>query len=72
MLSINQYVALQRSVLVNLKTVQAWEDVVSDLGQVLKMRGPLTLQTPWGQDVSRPYLTSKLYSDHILESALIK
>ena len=36
----------------NLKTVQAWEDVVADLGQVLKLRGALTLQTPWGQDVS--------------------
>ncbi|KAF2351084.1 Doublecortin domain, partial [Trinorchestia longiramus] len=41
----------ERSVLVNLKTVQAWEDVVADLGQVLRMRGTIILQTPWGQDV---------------------
>ncbi|XP_042868750.1 echinoderm microtubule-associated protein-like CG42247 [Penaeus japonicus] len=41
----------ERSVLVNMKTIQSWEDVVADLGQVLKMKGNLHLFTTWGQEV---------------------
>ncbi|XP_076041136.1 doublecortin-domain-containing echinoderm-microtubule-associated protein isoform X3 [Oratosquilla oratoria] len=41
----------ERSVLVNMKTIQSWEDVVADLGQVLKMKGTLHMYTAWGQEV---------------------
>ena len=34
-----------------MKTVQSWEDVVGDLGQVLKLRGDLKLFTINGQEV---------------------
>ncbi|CAL4122668.1 unnamed protein product, partial [Meganyctiphanes norvegica] len=42
----------ERSVLVNMKTIQSWEDVMLDMGQLLKLKGRPKLYTTWGQEVN--------------------
>nr|XP_045610658.1 echinoderm microtubule-associated protein-like CG42247 [Procambarus clarkii] len=41
----------ERTVLVNMKTINLWEEVVKDLGKMFKMSGQLHLFTTWGQEV---------------------
>ncbi|XP_050714735.1 echinoderm microtubule-associated protein-like CG42247 [Eriocheir sinensis] len=41
----------ERTVLVNMKTINLWEEVVKDLGRMFKLTGQLHLFTTWGQEV---------------------
>ncbi|XP_071537716.1 LOW QUALITY PROTEIN: echinoderm microtubule-associated protein-like CG42247 [Panulirus ornatus] len=41
----------ERTVLVNMKTINLWEEVVKDLGRMFKLNGQLHLFTTWGQEV---------------------
>lgn len=56
--------SLQCRVLLNLRTSQPFEEVLEDLGQVLKINGAKKMYTGTGQEVSRPIkaLTRPSYS----------
>ncbi|XP_063873109.1 echinoderm microtubule-associated protein-like CG42247 isoform X2 [Scylla paramamosain] len=41
----------ERTVLVNMKTINLWEEVVKDLGRMFRLTGHLHLFTTWGQEV---------------------
>ena len=52
----------QGRVLLNLKTSQPFEDVLVDLGQIIKVKNAAKMYTTWGQEVSAIDVTSRCLS----------